>query len=1560
MESGIKAADQNFYARRPVSTQQQQQQQQIHQHQHRPEQRTYEPPPLPKFEPDPQLPPKLPFLTTANLNAVTTNGYVPGGLIDGGADPAEFYRDYRGVTQSPSGYTDTTTNGMATATDTRPTPSSLRSNGNGTTAKHPPIPARGVKNSYRSVSSPLDNTMALSSAKSSPALNGIPKTGGQSVKDLLKRFDQNNEPSNSTIRKPVPRLVTKDGASPSSYTRDRVGYGYMGRTAGNSQNTSPITTTSRAGTSTRGDGAGRKSPEKLRTTQRTRFAPEDQHSNNTLSSVPRSTRPRNTVSESSSQASKSLTNLSPTNSSANSYIPPIPAKRPLFGEVLPLGPGSDDIGYGISNAATRRTSDSNLHPTWQRQRSRSEVDVSPSSPTAWYMGVTPALDDVDPNKQPRSLHGHNRNHSDFADTKANTMNGVTPDFESPVIPSLPILPILPPKVTKRQISYSRLPISTKRLSNSSGSSSPTSTRASSPLTSKSYSNGKLRKTEQNPWSPAGRDSANTPTQRSPRGKAKKAEPPPSGASLKAYISAPISKTSPPLRSSHSRQPVSSASTNGTRQKTVSPPQVRSGMKITRTNGPSSGFEDTPTRKIVDNGAPDFEGARNKIRRAYTKSIHESEQREIRAENLRRLNDRTARDSLEAAGKESAATQSRPETPPPVPTINHRADFGSSPPAFQTPPQPSNPLQISTTFFKDDQSPMEGKSMTFEDSPTLGMPGSFVDDDEAPASAISNATEIENEPQTEAARLRRLPSTKRKERSRLSYNVLFVSDELSPEQALYGMAQDDSIDIKLAPASIGNAEPTPAEEVPRDPTPPGAFQDDSIDESMFTTKVVTASPEETSPENSRPAADFKSADVPESNNLKAQKEPTLTDAVFTPQIHGPPEISLPHKADAPIDEAEVPRLQLPDLRAALAPLSVASNEGANDYLNTPVTEMDYESSDGAGATNSSEPGTYPASYETARDPVPSSRGHRSSHQSSWTEYSVDSTQEYSEQEDHQKPHLLSRFNPASRSHSPIPPVPPKPDGYSPQPSPRFSITSPSIASPSQSRLPPLVTDDDFGFGFAEQTFASVPLWPEYAPPTVLEQQASYGPPTREPPQPGVHNERPLSSFDQSSHNDASQSRRPSDDVYSPRPSVSTPRSSTQISFEEGAITNGLPSFTTKKPTLPETEAEREAAKKLEKRLFQRQMLIRELIDTESNYLKDMNVVEEIYKGTAEACPKLEPGDIKMIFRNTDQLVAFTTIFLDELRSAATPVYCPRPPKARSSRISCAMSVPSNSTDRFSVAATLSDMSDEEKDRKTTIGKCFRENATKMQAIYTDFLKNQDVANARLAALQTDSAVCVWLNECNTVAKDLTQAWDIDSLLVKPLQRVTRFPLLLREFIGCTDESHPDYADLMAASAEINVILQGIQEMKARIQMVGEIVRGRRRKESNVRLGMGKVFGQKSGKKERDESQTHLTATRDDDDPVYLKLHEKYCDNYLRMQVVLRDVEFYVRQCVTYVNDDLRYKSAMELVMRLSASPWPEIESKWARFNMSMRDMGTVALDQHVSHLMPYSTSLLMSF
>ncbi|KAG4423218.1 hypothetical protein IFR04_003584 [Cadophora malorum] len=1474
MESGINA-DQNFYSR-PLSSSPEH-------HQHHT--RVYDPPPLPEFDArSPQLPPKLPFLTTQNLQAATANGYA-GPRLSGG-DPDDFYREYRGVTQSTNCYNITSPDMAAPISESRPAQSSLRSNGNGTTPKHPSLPqARtALKPSYRSASSPLDNRV-LGNAKSTSALNGYSNPGKPSVKDLLKRFDQNNDQDTSAVRKPAPRTVIKD-PNASGYMRER---GYQARAA--TQNAA----SRQAGIVTRDTRT--QSPASSRQ-QRTRFAPEDQHSNNTQSAVPR--RPRQNASGSNVQASKSMTNLSPTSPN----IPVPQTRRPLFGEVLPIDQGTPNIAYGIPRAATRRTSDSSLHPSWsQHRRSRSDLDVSPSSPTAWYLGVTPTLEDVDTNK-PRSSIGHNRNHSDFQDFKVNTMNGVNPSFQTSNPP--PITPAVQPP--------SRLPKPSQRLSNSSDSSSLPSTRANSPFATKTLSNGKLRKPEQRPWSPAGRSM--TPTNRertprsSPRGKRNAEKSTSNNASLKAYISAPPPKTSPPLRSSRPRLPVSSASTESSRQKAAdrsgSPQHIRSGMKIIRNNAEANDVRKR-TRPEVPLSKEDFVAKRELIQRAYTRSIHENEQKKIRADNLRRLNERqAARASIASQDTEKsvqAPAEARPE--------EHRPEEHSTEPK-------SPPLHINTSFQRPDA--VQQNVPVDEDSPTLGMPGTFVDDDEPPASAISNATEIENEPQTEAARLSRMPSRP----SGLSSHMEYLDDQLSPEQAFFGMqnlgVEDDNIQIMLdaTPVEEVQVESTPTKDAfARDPSPPGAFQED---QPVFTSTVTVASPQEATPAQSRPDSLFESGDEHFSSNDEHHSAEDVTITEFHTQ---PPEISYPE------DHAKSPRIQLPNLHTALAP---PSDFGGQDFLNTPTTDMDYESSEGAGQTSSAE--NFEHTYGS-RDGQISPRTFHSHHQSWRTDYSVGTTDDYSEREEYSYP--------VDDEQKPIPPpkispvVPPKPEGYSPLPSPRFAAKTHMLPSPSKHQLPPISTGEGLGLGFtgppAFNGSTSTPVWPDYSPPPPPPPESEEPSPAvrRSPPPASLYNRRPPSSAYQSSLNGHRNpdSRRASDDLYSPRASISTPRSSTQISFDEA---NNDSKIKLQESTM--TEEERQAAEETRKRLFKRMMGIKELIDTESVYIKDMNVVEEIYKGTAEACPKLDPSDIKAIFRNTNEIVDFSTMFLDELKSAASSIYSPR--KTRQNK---AAGNASPSTDRFSVAATLNEETDDQKDRKTFIGASFGKHLKRMQVIYTDYLKNSEVANSRLSALQNDGAVKVWLSECNLVAKDLTGAWDLDALLVKPVQRITRYQLFLTLIKESTLPDHPDFDALQTARLELGNLLQDIDDLKKRIHMVGKIV-GRKRKESDVRTGIAKAFGRRTEK-------IAANPNRPPDDEAYVKYHEKFGDDYLRLQVILRDAEYQTREATNYVQNNLRLFSSMELFMRLGASSYPEIESKWVHFNMSMRDVGSVGLEDHVA-------------
>ncbi|KAI6785681.1 Dynamin-binding protein-like protein [Emericellopsis cladophorae] len=355
---------------------------------------------------------------------------------------------------------------------------------------------------------------------------------------------------------------------------------------------------------------------------------------------------------------------------------------------------------------------------------------------------------------------------------------------------------------------------------------------------------------------------------------------------------------------------------------------------------------------------------------------------------------------------------------------------------------------------------------------------------------------------------------------------------------------------------------------------------------------------------------------------------------------------------------------------------------------------------------------------------------------------------------------------------------------------------------------------------------------------------------------------------------------------------------------------------------------ELTEKERHRLVQRRNVIKELVDTEAVFVRDMNIVEEIYKGTAEACPKLDDKTVKQIFRNTDEIISFHTHFLAQVKEAAANVYVMK--SGRSS------SLQDNGNESSSKVETS-----DAQDRTVLLGPLFKNNIQRMKTAHEGFLRSSDQAAKRLIQIQQDPTVKVWLNECNEVAKDLTAAWDLDSLLIKPMQRITKYPNLIITILQHTPQGHPDREGLAAAKDVIENAIIEINKTKKNFELVGQIV-GRKRKESDGKSGLARAFGKRVDK-------LQAPGARPPEDSEYAKLHEKFGDDYLRLQVVLRDVEFYTRQISTYVREFLQYLSSVELVMRIQPGGHPELESKWVQFNISIRDIEKLALEEHLAQV-----------
>ncbi|KAI8954727.1 hypothetical protein F4801DRAFT_531329 [Xylaria longipes] len=1487
----------------------------------------------------------------AHANAITS--IEPNGFLD----PDDFYRIH---------FNDPMASTLPAPRHNRD--ASLRSNGNGLAPRHPAMSSirSGVRPSVRSASAPVEDGPSTGVARPKPTI----RSGHQpSVKDLTKKFDQNTTQTNTNVARKVSartpareaQLSEANGQRP--YTSGRSSA--SGSSAGRSSTASPA----------------------ARPTQRQRTASENNSSSNSQSFASRIAKPRSSP-DTHSRASKSMTNLAPTSSTAS--FPPLPESRSLlFGEVGPTQLSAGLAGHGIDGIPGRGACESNTQGTLgRRQRSFSHTDAEPSSPTDWYRssrGGPSNTSDVGANVS-HSTPKHSRSRSELGFTKQVRQESTTPRSSRPKPPTLD---------TSALTSASKIPVSVRKYSTPSGSSSPNSTRSNSPSTvRRPFAQGKRFNANQNPApkmpsplvSPAMKRK-NRPGAITPSGNTR----------LNAYISTPPPKLSPPLRSSRPRQPVSAATTISSRVKAIE----RDKSPNKRDNkGNTRGNELTTRRRKISMGPIDYESRREQIKLSYTKSLRENEARVATrraAQERIREEEETKALAAEAAAVEVLKSQeeniqtevlgavaqnpvdantsitelSTVRTTIPEPLIENPTNV-EEPPTLDF-----LPLQTIATDLRHTELPIPssniGQALTV--SPTLFIPGSFPsaesprDQDEAPPSAISNTTEFDAEPQTDPP-VQELPvvhdsneghsgidGNTQPSYQKSEYRSPFEDEPVADDSLSIKIALDTSVDSAITPEEL----PMPKDDISAEQEVPVIYQEDGYDfmppqspsyetkvtilgrDADFTPLVV----EIQDPSFSAPAQEQQDTE----NNVEA-------DHLYTTSLNFPDkdtdqsdvEQAEPSSGLSEIAEFFVGPL-LRQHQGSLQTSTTTTQVDASVEADVEISSVQQDSEDLRYSVDSKRTiGTRPS----LTVPRTSESLNRASQTTVWTDYSVhsqDSSSGYGPTDnDSQRAaftwrEALAESESDSRSESYRYSRNSMAVSNSRDASPCGTYREPELYEP-QHQLPEIDTGEEFAAGILSRKnsmgSSAIPVLPSHSPPPPPDDVSFRDVMSSAPPSEYYDETRP-NSFLHNEKDDQSlvlvDPLKRDGDYFAPLESAS--RSIDLGSFTASEDPQSSSSRLTSQQTLVESINVEQASglsAKEKKRLFTRLETLKELIDTETFFIRDMNIVEEIYKGTAEACPRLDDKTIKLIFRNTDKIIQFHSAFLVELKEGVSSIYTPRTHR----HVQKDTSSPSDGVAPLSsAAAAASGQLSDDKDRETSLGPIFIRNMEDMKQVHETFLKNSDHAAKRLIQIQEDPTVQVWLNECNEVARELTRAWNLDSLLIKPMQRITKYPNLLIQLLHATPLDHPDRPSLEAAKTALEGAIEEINKTKKNFELVGQIV-GRRRKESDVKAGLARAFG-----KRVDKLQT--ATNKPPEDTEYLKLHEKFGDDYLRLQVVLRDVEFYTRQVTEHVHEFLQYLSSMELVMRLQPSPHPEIESKWVRFNVSMRDIEKVALEQHLSQV-----------
>ena len=1310
------------------------------------------------------------------------------------------------------------------------------------------------------------------------------------------------------------------------------------------------------------------------------------------------------------------------------------ASQPLFGEVLSPRSVAAKPGFGIPTRQ-RRGSEGGSQPYSPKshQKSRSEVDLAPASPRDWYLSVPSELDGRE--------NLHRRAKSDFAGDPA-----IPADASGLVLGHSPSGSVSESVSNPKRDSHSRIPISTRRLSDQSDTTAKSTATLSAPVTPKSSrlrGTSASRKPNHIVITPAAMDSRSL----HPQHKDQTSKPQGgSSPSLKAYISAPLPKKSPPLRSSRPRQPVSSASTSSSRGKVVERYDAAHQDRNAGKRRPA-GAETKPTPKnIPELGAVDFAARRERIQRAFTISMREREKKDeddARKRVARRASEREARaqeripmESLQPNAQLShrerdLGSESANE-------IERRGQDGSNEHDAQE-VQGEKRLTLDTQMppnqSREQPTDLEGAGQ--DESPILGMPGTFPDSKEhipredqdfsgvTPTSAVTAdtvTTPIDNEPQDD----RITPPSPRRHQTVLS-QVMQMRDE-SPESPTHTQPGEDSaseqdekesIQIMLGENPAGNrsgdkltsfasfrkhprtplmdnvksrwsadshssyTRPHYASDRQRDSLLARSDGTVTMSESTRSTSIGQDSQRWSGGETLGPRSGHSTLDSETYSTINRVLEHYHDPSLASPEMFHDFQQHMLTKShelarQGGWDPAKVTQLYLQELGrgkkinqvSSPGPLTGDSRRGQSkpSPIDEPIREEDdpnkLDSSE-ANETEASGLETKESDKQLGHVPAPnwnmSTPGLEVPDTGPVGRASLSNADDWTDA----SPSILDWIHPQA-ADSPTTeggfdyrPTPPPKDWRrrrraTPEALERRDTQTPRRVDTHHPELPDVQSRGE-GLGLVlrvhspqdreQQAPPPVPNFSPPPPPTMGEFEPNmhdddrYPAEALSPPSPSVYSKYPASTMFPSAFPDRAADGagpRSSDGSFSASTAVPQPQRSQRMDggteHHGGPVNEMSPPDKGSSPT-PD-----------QRRLTKRKHIIRELLDTEKLFHGDMKVTEEIYKGTSNACSAVGADDVKCLFGNTDQLVNFSLTFFDGLRQAGSSVYVVRRITAlSSSKRASASTSNSGGTGEDGPTGSGVELTDEEQDRKTFIGEAFGQHMSQLEKVYSEYLKNLEAANKRLQKLQTIPGVALWLNECRSHAEDLTDTWSLDSLIVKPMQRILKYPLLLQALSEVTPEDHPDFTALDVALWEMKAVATRIEDMMKRVSLVEQAV-GRKRKESNVGAGISKALGRRT---EKFKQQVGLSEMFDD--LQFNKVAEKWDSHIIQLQFIMADVEKYLGEVQVFMDRFNEYVATIESFIDAGRSTYPELESKWRKFGLAMRELSNVALAEHKANI-----------
>ncbi|KAJ8679503.1 hypothetical protein QAD02_015290 [Eretmocerus hayati] len=200
----------------------------------------------------------------------------------------------------------------------------------------------------------------------------------------------------------------------------------------------------------------------------------------------------------------------------------------------------------------------------------------------------------------------------------------------------------------------------------------------------------------------------------------------------------------------------------------------------------------------------------------------------------------------------------------------------------------------------------------------------------------------------------------------------------------------------------------------------------------------------------------------------------------------------------------------------------------------------------------------------------------------------------------------------------------------------------------------------------------------------------------------------------------------------------------------------------------------------KKADQRQNVITELYLTEKDYIRDLKMTYETFNLHNPSFLESKGVDVTTLFCNISEITAVAEELLELIQRA---------------------------------------MKGCDEDYQS-VGPCFLKMAEKMRVAYGRYCNNHESSLALLQKYEDNREIMKIFEKGVETLRMQVACFDMNSVLIKPVQRILKYPLILNELTKCTADDHPDKPKIEEASKVMADVASYINEYKRKKELASK--------------------------------------------------------------------------------------------------------------------------------------------